>query len=92
MPQVLTFEEQGLKPFDFSIWCALMGPARLSADGVAKIAADVRKGLAEPAVLDGLSAAGVEAYSGNAADLAQLIQSDLARYAQLARSANIKAK
>ena len=44
----------------------------------------------DPAIRDNLSAAGVEPLSGNAADLSKLIKSDLLRYAQLAKSANIK--
>ncbi len=59
---------------------------------VAKIYADVQKVLAEPAVKDNLSTAGVEPLTGNAADLSKLIKADLARYAQLAKSANIKAE
>jgi tripartite-type tricarboxylate transporter receptor subunit TctC len=90
-PQVPTFEEQGLKPLDFSIWYALMGPAKMPADVVAKIYADVQKILAEPAVKENLSTAGIEPLSGNGADLAKLINVDLVRYAQLAKSANIKA-
>lgn len=92
MPQVPTFEEQGLKPLDFTIWYALMGPAKLPADVVAKIYADVQKVLAEPAVKDNLSTAGVEPLAGNGADLTKLIRIDLARYAALAKSANIKAE
>ena len=90
MPQVPTFEEQGLKPLDFSIWYALMGPAKMSPQVVARIYADVQKVLAEPAVKENLSGAGVEPLSGNGADLSKLIKADLARYAQLAKSANIK--
>ena len=92
IPQVPTFEEQGLKPLDFSIWYALMGPAKMPADVVAKIYADVQKVLAEPAVKENLSNAGVEPLAGNGADLAKRIKADLARYAQLAKSANIKAE
>ena len=92
MPQVPTFEEQGLKPLDFTIWYALMGPAKMPADVVARIYADVQKVLAEPAVRENLSNAGVEPLSGNAGDLTKLIRVDLARYAALARSANIKAE
>ena len=92
MPQVPSFEEQGLKPLDFSIWYALMGPAKMPPEVVARIYADVQKMLAEPAVRENLSGAGVEPLSGNAADLSRLITADLARYAQLARSANIKAE
>ena len=91
MPEVPTFEEQGLKPLDFSIWYALMGPARLPADVVARIAADVQRVLADPQVRSNLSSAGVEPLEGSAADLTRLIQVDRARYVQLAKSANIKA-
>ncbi len=92
LPNVATFEEQGLKPLDFYNWYALMGPANMPADVVAKIYADVQKILAEPAVKANLAGAGVEPYAGNGADLAKLIKADLARYAQLAKSANIKAE
>ncbi|WP_341906186.1 tripartite tricarboxylate transporter substrate binding protein [Polaromonas sp. YR568] len=92
IPQLPSFEEQGLKPLDFSIWYALMGPAKMPPEVVARIYADVQKVLAEPAIKENLSNAGVEPLSGNGADLAQLIKVDLARYAQLAKSANIKAE
>jgi tripartite-type tricarboxylate transporter receptor subunit TctC len=92
IPQLPSFEEQGLKPLDFSIWYALMGPAKMPPDVVARIYADVQKVLAEPAIKDALSNAGVEPYAGDANDLAKLIKIDLARYAQLAKSANIKAE
>ncbi|OYY93027.1 MAG: hypothetical protein B7Y42_11885 [Polaromonas sp. 28-63-22] len=61
-------------------------------DVVARIYTDVQKVLAEPAVRDNLSNAGVEALAGNGADLSRLITSDLVRYSQLAKSANIKAE
>jgi tripartite-type tricarboxylate transporter receptor subunit TctC len=92
MPHIASFEEQGLKPLDFSIWYALMGPANLPPEVVARIYADVQKVLAEPAIQQNLSNAGVEPLAGHSADLAKLIKSDLARYAQLAKSANIKAE
>ncbi len=90
LPQAPTFEEQGLKPLDISIWYALMGPAKMPSDVVARIYADVQTVLAEPAIKESLSNAGVEPFAGNGADLARLIKLDLARYAQLAKSANIK--
>ena len=92
LPQVPTFEEQGLKPLDFSIWYALMGPARMDPEVVSRIYADVQKVLAEPAIKENLSGAGVEPYKGDAANLAKLIKTDLVRYADLAKSANIKAE
>lgn len=90
LPDVLTFEEQGLKPFDFSIWYALMGPANMPSAVVSKILADVEKVLAQPSVVSNLSNAGVEIYKGTGPDLAKLIKADTVRYQQLAKSANIK--
>ena len=92
LPDTPTFEEQGLKPFDFSTWYALMGPANLPAPVVARLIADVEKILADPAVQASLSNAGIEPYTGTAKELAGLIKSDAARYLQLAKSANIKAE
>ncbi|MDB5742791.1 MAG: hypothetical protein JWR68_1106 [Polaromonas sp.] len=92
LPTTPTFEEQGVKPFDFSIWYALMGPAKLPPEVVAKIVADVSKVLADPRVQGNLSNAGVEPYKGSGQELASLIKSDSARYLQLAKSANIKAE
>jgi tripartite-type tricarboxylate transporter receptor subunit TctC len=92
LPNVLSFEEQGLKPLDFYNWYALMGPAKMPANVITKIYADVETVLADSAVKANLASAGVEPYAGNAADLARLIKADLARYAELASSAKIKAE
>jgi tripartite-type tricarboxylate transporter receptor subunit TctC len=90
LPEALTFEEQGLKPFDFSIWYALMGPANMPAAVISKIVVDVEKVLGQPNVVSNLSNAGVEIYKGTGQDLAKLIKGDAVRYQQLAKSANIK--
>jgi len=92
LPDTPTFEEQGIKPFDFSIWYALMGPAKLPAAVVNKIAADVDKVLADPGVQANLTGAGVERLQGSAQDLAKLIKDEATRYVELARSANIKSE
>lgn len=92
LPDSPTFEEQGLKPFDFSIWYALMGPKNLPQLVVTKLVADISKTLAQPAVVSNLSNAGVEPYNGSGDDLAKLIKTDAKRYTDLAKSANIKAE
>lgn len=92
MPEVPTFEEQGLQPLNFSIWYALMGPAKMPPEVVSRIYADVQHVLADPETRTRLSNAGVELHKGTAADLTKLIRDDRARYLQLAKSANIKAE
>ena len=90
MPDTPTFEEQGLKPLDFSIWYALMGPAKMPPDVLARIYADVQQIMAQPETQARLSTAGVEPYNGNGAQLTTLIREDLVRYAEVAKAANIK--
>lgn len=90
LPDIPTFEEQGLRPFDFSIWYALMGPKNLPSAVTAKIAMDVSKVLAQPDVVSNLSNAGIETRKGTSEELARLIRSDAKRYTELAKSAGIK--
>ncbi len=92
LPNTPTFEEQGLKPMEFGSWFALMGPAKLPADVVARVVNDVQKVLTDPAMQSRLSTAGIEPYPGDGADLLKLIQSDKIRYTELAKSADIKAE
>ena len=92
LPDAATFEEQGIKPLDLPTWYALMGPAGLPAEVVARVTADVGKLLADPAMQARLSAAGVELLAGSSADLVKLIRSDKVRFEQLAKAANIKAE
>jgi len=79
-----------LKPFDFSIWYAIMGPKNLPPEVVKRIYSDVSKVLSQPGVVANLSNAGVEIRKGSGDDLAALIKIDAKRYADLAKSANIK--
>jgi tripartite-type tricarboxylate transporter receptor subunit TctC len=92
LPDSPTFEEQGTGPLEFATWFALMGPARMPPEVVAKIAADVNRILDKPNVKANLSNAGVELMRGDAAALAKLIREDAARYIAVAKSANIKAE
>ena len=92
LPDAATFDEQGIKPLDLPTWYALMGPAGLPAEVVARVTADVGKLLADPAMQARLSAAGVELLAGSGADLVKLIRSDKVRFEQLAKAANIKAE
>jgi len=91
MPDSLTFKEQGIKDMDFAVWYALMGPANMPPEIVAKVQNEVNKILDDPEVKQNLSNAGVEPYRGSGGDLAKLIHNDLISYAKLVKSANIKA-
>lgn len=88
--EVPTMEALGYKDFDFGNWYGLMGPAGMPQAIVDKIQADVLKVMAMPDVVANLSSAGVEKMPGTATQMAEQIRMDLARYARLAKQANIK--
>lgn len=90
LPDVPTFEEQGLQPFDLSTWKALMGPAKLSASLVHKIHKDVTAILDDPVFKAVLAQAGVDPLRGNSSDLDRVIRTDALRYRELALKANIR--
>jgi tripartite-type tricarboxylate transporter receptor subunit TctC len=93
LPQTPTFEEQGFKPFNQANWSALMGPANMPPEVVAKIAADVERVLADPVVRTGLSSAGIEVLlKGTGEQVTRMIRDDAERFMELAKSANIKAE
>lgn len=89
LPELPTFEEQGLRPFDISTWKALMGPAGVPPPLAARIADDVERVLSEPVNQARMLAAGIEPLLGDAVLLRRMIRDDLARYKQVARDAGI---
>ena len=90
LPDVPTFEEQGLKPFDFSVWYALMGPAKMPPDIVQKIRTDVEKLMADPGMRKRLAEIGIEENKGGPEEVVKVITLDQARYQQVAKAAGIK--
>ena len=91
MPEARSFAEQGLAPFDYSIWYALMGPAKLPQPIVDKLAKEIQAIVEAPEVRERLSNAGVEPLRGDGAALARVIREDMERYSKLAKSMGIQA-
>jgi tripartite-type tricarboxylate transporter receptor subunit TctC len=90
LPDVPTFTEAGLSNFDIGQWYAILAPAGTPTGIVDKVAADVAKVLAMPDVKEKLAAQGMDPYVTTPAQLGDLMNKDLARYAKLIKSANIK--
>ncbi|NML46234.1 tripartite tricarboxylate transporter substrate binding protein [Ramlibacter sp. G-1-2-2] len=90
-PDVPTIAESGFKGFEASVWYALMAPAHTPAAIVDKLHAEVQKALASPEVKERVTAVGGEVIPGTRQQLAQLLHSEIQRYAKLVKDANIKA-
>ncbi len=92
LPDVPTVAESGYPGFDASLWLAIMAPAgtpqaiieRLNKELVAIVsAADTR---------EALDKAGAEPLTGTPADLAAMIRDGVPKYAQIIKTAGVKAE
>ena len=91
-PEAPTFREQGIDFMDdVDAWYAVLGPAKLPAELVAKLSADVNAVIALPEVKDNLLKQGLIPTTSTAEALAALIKSDRERWAKVIAEAKITA-
>ena len=89
-PDLPTMNEAGLKGYDTSTWGGLLAPAGTPKDVIAKLNAEVGKALASPDVREKLAVAGIEPGGGTPAAFGAFIQSEMARWAKVAKDAGIQ--
>jgi len=90
-PDVPTLAELGLRDADTDVWYALWAPAGTPAALVNRIDADMQKALAMPDVRNVLTQQGMELLTSSPAELRERMDTDAARWAQVAKTAGIKA-
>ena len=91
-PDLPTFREQGIDFMDdVDAWYAVIGPAKLAPDLVAKLNADVNAVMAMPDVKENLLKQGLAPTTSTPQELAALIKSDLPRWRKVVDDAKIKA-
>lgn len=89
-PDLPTMAEAGLKGYETSTWGGLLAPAGTPKDVVAKLNAEANKALAAADTREKLAAAGVEPAGGTPAQFAAFIQSEMARWAKVAKAAGLE--
>ncbi|MBI2770291.1 MAG: tripartite tricarboxylate transporter substrate binding protein [Burkholderiales bacterium] len=91
LPELPTIEEAaGLKGFDASSWFGLLGPAGLPPDIANRIQQEVAKSLATPAMKEKLLAQGAIPSGNTPAQFAQLIDSELKKWAPVVKASGAK--
>ena len=90
LPKVPTVAEQGLPGFEASVWFAMVGPAKLPADIVAKANQAINVALADPAVQDAIRRQGYDPMPGSPEDLAKQVSLDYEKWGKVIRDANIR--
>jgi tripartite-type tricarboxylate transporter receptor subunit TctC len=88
-PDAPTLEEQGVTGFDVDLWYALLGPAGMPPEMVARYNTEINDILKQPAVSDALAKQGLQARGGTAARLGDMMASDQPRWAKVVKDAGI---
>lgn len=90
LPDVPTFEEKGLKNSEAVTWWGLAAPAGTPAPIVARLNTELNNILKLPDTQGKLRAAGAEALGGSSEAFAALIKSDVPKWTQVIKTADVK--
>lgn len=91
MPDVPTFVESGISGFDMDYWYGLVAPAGTPADVRNKIHQAALEVFSQPETVANLSKQGLVPTITTEADFAAFVKADMNKWAQVVKSANIKA-
>jgi len=91
LPQVPTFTEVGLPNFKIENWYGFLAPAGTPDAIVNSLSSEIGKISGIPAVIEQIRSHGMEPFTSNAAQFAALMKNDIAKFANIIKTANIKA-
>ena len=91
-PDVPTFAEAGLSGMQFLLWTGLVAPAGTPPAAIKRLQEEVAREVALSDVRERFAALGVDAVASSPEEFARLIATDIKRWAEVARSANVKAE
>jgi len=90
LPDFPTVAESGLPGFIVESWFGLVAPAGTSADVIARLNTETLRGMNQPDVRDRLAGQGLFVKTGTPAELAALMQTEIAKWAKVVKAANLK--
>ena len=89
LPNIPTVAESGLPGFEASVWYALLVPAKVPAEIVAKLNATTNTWLKDPKTQEYLANLGAETAGGSPADLKSFTQAEIDKWGPIIQDANI---
>ena len=89
-PDVPTLAESGLPGFEAGVWYGIMGPAGLSPEIVTRLHQELARIVRLPEVRERLAVEGVEPVGNTPAEFAVYLKTEMAKYAGIARKAQIR--
>jgi tripartite-type tricarboxylate transporter receptor subunit TctC len=88
-PEIATIAEQGLPDYDIEGWFAVVGPAKMAPADVKRVHEAFVKAFASPDVMDAMARQGNVIRPTSPEEAAKFFRSEAARYAALAKKANV---
>ena len=89
LPDVPTSKQAGVDDFTMPLWYGMFAPAGTPRDIVSRLSAEIVKALGTPDLRERLQATGVDPWPGTAGQMAELLRTETARYAEIVRSAGL---
>lgn len=91
MPEIPTISEAGLPGFELGSWYGIFGPAGTSPEIVRRIRSEVVKAINDPSMKEQFTALSAEPVGSTPEQFTAVLQQDLAKWAKVARQANVNA-
>jgi tripartite-type tricarboxylate transporter receptor subunit TctC len=92
VPDIPTVAEAGLPGFESVQWYGMLAPARTPRDIVTRLHGEVTRVLQQPEIKARLAGDGADPVGSSPEEFARYIQSELAKWAKVARDAGIQAE
>ena len=89
IPEVPTFDEQGLKGYEASTWFGFMAPIKTPREIITRLNTEVGKVLASHEIRDRYQLEGLEPQGGSPEAFTKFIQSEIALYTRVVKAANM---
>jgi len=90
LPDLPTVAEAGVPGYEAGLWYGFVGPARIPADIVRKLNAEIVAALKSPEVRERLASQGVDATPTTPEEFGRLMVTDLERWAKVVQRAGIR--
>ena len=90
LPDTVTMIEAGFAGFDLGNWLAIVGPANIPRDVVARLNSEVTKILAEPVTRDKIAAQGFNITTSTPEELGRFIRSEHEKWGKLVKQSGAK--
>ena len=90
LPQLPTFTEAGLPGFDIKNWYGVFAPAGTPKEIIDKLSTELARIMGTPDIRGKLASQGVEPFITTPDQFAALINADIAKYARIIKTANIR--